>query len=398
MSALSTAAGALGRGEVPDGPPSPVAEVEAIGRAMEAAGMTIAERTMQVTASQRQLRRLVDSSPIGIVVGTGDQIVDANAAFLHMVGCSPDELGGGALGWRALIPHEVATASRPRETEAVRPDGTRVPIVLSSVFLDETRRQWASFVLDLTELRRAETEARTQREALAHALRVTTLGELMASLSHELAQPLTGIIASAQAARRLRDAAGGPNVEVVEALDDIVSDGKRAIEIIRRLRALFRKDHGERKPIDINDLVTEVVGLVSSDAQRRGAVIELALADHLPAVIGDWIQLQQVVLNLLMNALEAMVTVDPPRSVTVSTAPGEARRVALTVCDRGVGVDASRVATIFDAFVSTKPGGLGMGLAISRSIVLAHGGRIWATRNADRGLTVHVDLPGDDAP
>ncbi len=397
MSALTSAAGALGRGEAPASPPSPVAEVEAIGRAMEAAGMTIAERTSQVTASQGQLRRLVDSSPIGIVVGEDDRILDANGAFLHMVGCSPDELRRGGLGWRALVPHEATAASGPRETEAVRPDGTRVPIVLSAVFLDEARRLWASFVLDLTEPRRAEAEIRAQREALAHALRVTTLGELVASLSHELSQPLTAIIANAQAARRLGDVPGPRDADVPEALEDIVSDGKRAVEIIRRLQALFRKDHAERKPIHVNELVTEVVGLVSSDAARRDAVIELDLAAHLPSVTGDWVQLQQVVLNLLVNALEAMATVDPPRMVTVTTAPGEARRVVLTVRDRGVGVEASQVATIFEAFVTTKPQGLGMGLAISRSIVLAHGGRIWATCNSDRGLTVHVDLPCDDA-
>jgi two-component system sensor kinase FixL len=228
-------------------------------------------------------------------------------------------------------------------------------------------------------------------------LRVTTLGELVASLSHELSQPLTAIITSAQAARRLGDLPGRRDADVQEALEDIASDGARAVEIIRRLRALLRKDDAERKPIHVNELVTEVVGLVSSDAVRRGAVIELELADDLPPVTGDRVQLQQVVLNLLVNALEAMATVDPPRTVAVTTAPGEARRVVLSVRDRGVGVEASRVATIFEAFVSTKPEGLGMGLAISRSIVVAHGGRIWATCNADRGLTVHVDLPCDDA-
>jgi PAS domain S-box-containing protein len=391
MSALSAAAGALGRGEVPDTLPSRVAEVEAIGRAMKEAGATITERTLQVRASQRQLRRLVDSSPIGIVVGNGDRILDANAAFLRMTGCSPDELRRSGLGWRALIPLE-STASRS-EIEAVRPDGTRVPILLSSVFLDEIRQQWASFVLDLTDLRRAEAEVRGQREALAHALRVSTLGELVASLSHELSQPLTAIIANAQAARRCGDdVPGRAGVDVREALDDIVDDGQRAVAIIRRLRALFRKDAAEHTSIDINELVTEVVELVSSDAARRGARIELALADALPSVSGDRVQLQQVVLNLLVNALQSMATVEPPRTVTLTTT-GEPGRVAITVGDRGVGVDADSVATIFEPFVSTKPDGLGMGLAISRSIVLAHGGRIWATSNADRGLTVHVDLP-----
>jgi two-component system, LuxR family, sensor kinase FixL len=251
--------------------------------------------------------------------------------------------------------------------------------------------------LDITARRHAEMELRAQREALAHALRVTTLGELVASLSHELSQPLTGIIATAQAARRLNDAPGRGHADVRESLDDIVGDGKRAVEIIRRLRALFRKGQAERKPVHLNEIVTEVVGLVARDALRRGVVIELALADHLPAVEGDRVQLQQVVLNLLVNGMEAMAAVEPPRTLTVTSTLRDARTLELRVQDRGVGVDGARLATIFDPFVSSKPEGLGMGLAISRSIVLAHGGRIWAAPNPGRGLTVHVQLPGDDA-
>jgi C4-dicarboxylate-specific signal transduction histidine kinase len=250
--------------------------------------------------------------------------------------------------------------------------------------------------IDITARRRAEAEARAQREALAHALRLTTLGELVASLAHELSQPLTAIIATAQASRRLIHAPGGGREEVPEALDDIIDDGKRAIDVIRRLRALFRKDHAERKPVHLNELITEVVGLVRGDASRRGVSIELALAEHLPVVPGDWVQLQQVVLNLLVNAMDAMVAVEEPRTLTIATARREPGMVELTVRDVGVGVDASRLEKIFDPFVTTKPEGLGMGLSISRSIVLAHGGRIWATPNPDRGLTVHVGLPGDE--
>jgi len=250
--------------------------------------------------------------------------------------------------------------------------------------------------IDITARRRAEAEARAQREALAHALRLTTLGELVASLAHELSQPLTAIIATAQASRRLIHAPGGGREEVPEALDDIIDDGKRAIDVIRRLRALFRKDHAERKPVHLNELIMEVVGLVRGDASRRGVSIELALAEHLPVVPGDWVQLQQVVLNLLVNAMDAMVAVEEPRTLTIATARREPGMVELTVRDVGVGVDASRLEKIFDPFVTTKPEGLGMGLSISRSIVLAHGGRIWATPNPDRGLTVHVGLPGDE--
>jgi C4-dicarboxylate-specific signal transduction histidine kinase len=247
--------------------------------------------------------------------------------------------------------------------------------------------------LDVTARRRAEADARAQREALAHALRLTTLGELVASLSHELSQPLTGIIASAQATRRIVGTPRAGPEDVAHALDDIVKDGKRAVEVIRHLRALFRKGPAERKPVAVNELIREVLELVGGDATRRGVSIETTLAEPLPVVAGDWVQLQQVVLNLLVNATEAMAAVDPPRTLTIATARPEPGILELTVRDVGVGVKPSELGRMFDPFVTTKPQGLGMGLSISRSIVLAHGGRIRATLNPDRGLTVHVLLP-----
>jgi signal transduction histidine kinase len=246
--------------------------------------------------------------------------------------------------------------------------------------------------IDVTARRRAEAEVRAQREELAHALRLTTLGELVASLSHEMTQPLTAIISSAQAARRLLDQPPPGLDEVQAALDDIVEEGKRAAKVIRRLRALFRKAPAERKPVDLDDLVAEVVGLVRGDAGRRGVSLRTELAGPLPPVPGDRVQLQQVVLNLLLNALDAMAAVEGPGEVVIATTLREGGIVELTVRDAGVGVEAPQVEKIFESFVSTKPQGLGLGLSISRSIVVAHGGRIWATPNPDRGLTVHVEL------
>jgi PAS domain S-box-containing protein len=252
--------------------------------------------------------------------------------------------------------------------------------------------------IDVTARRRVESEARAQRDALAHALRLTTLGELVASLAHELSQPLTAIITSARAGQRIVRGPDAGFAELDETFDDIANDGKRAVAVIRRLRALFRKDAAERKPIQVNEVVREVVALLGNDAMRRRVAIDLALAESLPPVAGDWIQLQQVVLNLLVNAMDAMVAVDTPRTVTIATALPEPTMIELTVRDRGLGVDASQLGAMFDAFVTTKPEGLGMGLPISRSIVLAHGGRIWATPNPDRGLTLHVTLRCDGAP
>jgi C4-dicarboxylate-specific signal transduction histidine kinase len=306
---------------------------------------------------------------------------------------------GDADARRALAAIEDVLAGRTNHASMEYPCHSPTEERWFELVVEPLRRPEGGAVIshiDITARRRADAEARAQREALAHALRLTTLGELVASLAHELSQPLTAIITSAQAARRLINAPGDRREEVPEALDDIIDDGKRAIEVIRRLRALFRKDHAERKPVHLNELIMEVVGLVRGDASRRGVTIELALAEHLPAVPGDWVQLQQVVINLLVNAMDAMITVEEPRTLTIATTRRETGMVELTVQDVGIGVDASRLEEIFDPFVTTKPGGLGMGLSISRSIVLAHGGRIWATPNLDRGLTVHVGLPGDE--
>jgi PAS domain S-box-containing protein len=249
--------------------------------------------------------------------------------------------------------------------------------------------------IDVTARRRAEAEARAQRDALAHALRLTTVGELVASMAHELSQPLTAIVTTAGAARRMAGTPERGPEEIAEALDDIAADGKRAIEVIRRLRALFRKDAAEPRPVQVNDVIREVIGLIGRDAARRGVAIDVALAEPLPPALGDPVQLQQVVLNLLVNAMDAMVAVDAPRTITVSTVRRERTMVEVTVRDRGIGVTPSRLKAMFDPFVTTKPDGLGMGLAISRSIVLAHGGRIWATSNEDRGLSVHFTVPCD---
>ena len=251
--------------------------------------------------------------------------------------------------------------------------------------------------VEITERRRVEEEARLQRDELARALRLTTMGELAASLSHEMNQPLTAILTSAQAARRVMDTPDPERSEIIRtAVEYIIEDSKRAAQVIRRLRALFRKEHAERKPIDINELIMDVVALVRGDGVRRRVSMRFELAEGLPVVSGDAVQLQQVVLNLIMNAVEATALGDEPREVVVTTTQVEPGLLRLSVCDTGIGVDAAQLEKIFEPFVSTKIDGLGMGLSISRSIVQAHGGRIWATHNSDRGLTVQVEVPCEE--
>ncbi|MGH7390292.1 MAG: sensor histidine kinase [Candidatus Rokuibacteriota bacterium] len=252
----------------------------------------------------------------------------------------------------------------------------------------------AGLLLARARRRRAEAEARRQREELAHVLRVTTLGELTTSLAHEISQPLGAILTNAQAARRLLDRGSSEVTEVRAALGDIAADAQRAAHVIRRLRTLFRKEHVEPVAVDVNALIEDVVGLLRADMLARRIDVRLVIGEAVPSVLGDPVQLEQVVLNVVVNACEAIdATEGGPRAVTIQTSQPQPDRLAVKVRDTGVGVKDPELERIFEHFVSTKPQGLGMGLAISRSIVEAHGGRIWATANADRGLTLHIALP-----
>jgi signal transduction histidine kinase len=176
-------------------------------------------------------------------------------------------------------------------------------------------------------------------------------------------------------------------------LGDIVADAQRAAQVIRRLRTLFKKEHGERQPVAVSALIEEVLGLLARDLERRRIVVRLSLPPELPRVLGDAVQLEQVILNVIVNAAEAMTGQREPRELAVEVDADEAGIVAIVVRDTGPGVPASELERIFERFVTTKRDGLGMGLCISRSIVRAHGGRIWAAGDPGVGLTVRIELP-----
>jgi two-component system sensor kinase FixL len=242
--------------------------------------------------------------------------------------------------------------------------------------------------------RRAEAQAQTSRQELAHFLRVSTVGEMATSLAHELNQPLTAILANAQAARRLLKE-GPETSEVREILSDVADEGKRAGEVIRRLRGLLRKGEPERLPLNLNSLVREVVKLVSGDALLRGVVVSLDLRPDPLTVTGDRIQIQQVLLNLLINAMDSMsVKAAQDRNVVVrsSRVNGMAE---VQVIDSGHGIEASAGDSIFNPFVSTKPDGMGMGLSIAKSIVEAHRGTLSGRNNPEGGATFAFTLPVD---
>jgi PAS domain S-box-containing protein len=257
--------------------------------------------------------------------------------------------------------------------------------------------QLVGTTIDITERKRAEAERERLRELqaeLAHINRVSMMGELTASIAHEVNQPLSGIVSNGSAC--LRWLAGDPpNVEEVrEAVRDIVRDGKRAGEVIARIRNLTRRVAATVEELDLNESIREVLALVADEVRRRRAVIRTQLAGDLWPVSGDKVQLQQVLLNIIMNGLEAMSSVDErARELAISTRNISSDQVQVTVADSGPGLDPNAANKIFDAFYTTKPGGMGMGLSISRSILQNHGGRLWATPNGGPGASFHFSLP-----
>jgi signal transduction histidine kinase len=225
------------------------------------------------------------------------------------------------------------------------------------------------------------------------------MGELAASIAHEVNQPLAGIATNANAC--LRWLAGeSPNLnEAREAVRRIIRDGNRAGEVISRMRALFKKARTAKERLDINEAVEEVVILTQSEMRRNKVALRMELAADLPSVMGDRVQLQQVVVNLILNAIEAMSTLeDRERDLVITTQRGEADEIRVAVQDSGIGLDPDNAERIFDAFHTTKPGGLGMGLSISRSIVERHDGRLWAVSNQGPGATFQFTLPSVLSP
>jgi PAS domain S-box-containing protein len=382
---------------------------------------------------EARIRRLVDANIVGIFIWNLEgEIIEANEAFLRMVDYSREDLVSGGVRWTELTPPEwrerddqsiaevKATGTlRPFEKEYIRKDGSRVPVLVGAAIFDGSGNEGVASVLDLSEQKRTEDERKRAEEALqkaqaelAHVTRVTTLGELTASIAHEINQPLAAVVNNASAC--LRWLAAQNLEEARKPASLVIADGHRAGEIIGRIRALAKKAPPQKDWLDLNETIGEVIAMARNAVQRNRVSLRTQLANDLPLILGDRVQLQQVILNLLINAIEAMSGVsDGPRELWVSSekvteipgeleekalndkalAEGEWTHVLVVVRDSGPGLDPKRLDCLFDAFYTTKPHGLGMGLAISRSIIEAHGGRLWANANASRGAIFQFALP-----
>jgi two-component system sensor kinase FixL len=254
---------------------------------------------------------------------------------------------------------------------------------------------------DITERRRFEETLREAKAELAHVTRLSTLGELTASIAHEVNQPLAAIITSGDACLRWLDRDVPQLDEVRDAVRLIINDGNRAADVVRRIRALSRKTDAPKAPLPINEIVEEVILLLEREVHSHRAMLRLQLASELPLVLIDRIQIQQVIINLIMNGVEAMASVtDRPRELTIRSQRDEANQVLVAVRDSGVGIEPEHMDRLFNAFFTTKPAGMGMGLSICRSIIDAHGGTLWATRNVGAGATFQFTVPAhqENAP
>ena len=296
--------------------------------------------------------------------------------------------------WHALLARALA-GERLVVEKSISTDGVmrHYLVSLNSIASAGTAGGVTVFVKDITELKRTEAQARQHQAELAHALRLHTMSEMAASLAHEINQPLGAIANYAQGCiRRLRAGTVG-QPELLERAEEIAREALRAGEITRRMRELLRKGDTRREPANLNRIIAAALDIIAPTVRQRTAVVRFHESADLPPVDVDDIQIEQVVINLLLNALEAIDVPGRAREIDVRTSSAGDSGVQVAVRDAGIGLDAGAIEQIFEPFFTTKPDGLGMGLAISRSIVEAHGGRLWATPNDAAGATFCFVLP-----
>ena len=368
-----------------------------------------------IGALESKVECLFASSIIGIVIWNLDgAIIEANAAFLGMTGHRRDDLVSGRMRWRELTPtewrevddHQIAVARtigavEPYVKEFFRKDGSRAQVLVRAAIFDRARNEGVAFVVDMTDLKRTEEAAReserryqgTQLELL-HANRLATMGQLSASIAHEVNQPIAAAITNAQTALRWLEVQPPNLAKAQQALGRILENGNRAIEVVSGIRSLIRKEAPRISRLDINSVVMEVIEFTRSEGAKSSVLVRTELAEGLSAIEGDRVQLQQVMLNLIVNAFEAMGPCSEGScELRIATGKTECGGVIVAVQDSGLGVNPSDLERIFNAFYSTKPDGLGLGLSVCRAIIEAHGGKLWASTGAARGAIFQFTLP-----
>ena len=368
--------------------------------------------------SERTLLELIDNLPIAVFVCDAAGIIERyNRRAVELWGREPtrgaaDRFGGAYKLYTvdgSYLPRSAGQMARVLRTgmpvsnqELVieRSDGSRRTVMVNGIPLRDRHGAVTGAICclnDVTEVKQAEWEAQQQRQLLTHLTRVATLGELSGALAHELSQPLTSILTNAQAALQFLAREPTDLAEVREILKDIVDADRRAGEFIHRLRALLRREETPRQPVDLNEVMSEVLRLLHSELIAHGVTVTTHLAPGLPKVNGDPVALQQVFLNLIVNACDAMRLNEAlERRIAITTSLDRDGAARVAIADRGVGLPTDGIERVFEPFFTTKAHGLGLGLVICQSIVAAHGGHLWGTNNADRGATFSFTLPAQN--
>lgn len=370
-----------------------------------------------VAKREAKIRRLIDANVIGIIIwDMAGQILEANDAFLRMVGYTREDLVSGGMHWKDLTPPEMqylndnallqvleSGYSQPYEKVHIRKDGSRVPIIIGVATFEGSRQEGVAFVMDLTERKQAEAKVqegeRRYREVqseLAHANRVATMGQLVASIAHEVSQPIAAAVTNSHAALRWLGAQPPELDEARLALSRLINDANRAADVMDRIRRQIRKAPPQKESLEINATVREMVDFTRGEISRSASTVQVRLAEGLPSIQGDRVELHQVLLNLIINALDAMNDVSTDRRhLEISSDLDDTGKVLVQVRDSGPGFGTQNPEQIFAAFYSTKSKGLGMGLSICRSIIEAHGGRLWAEKNVPHGAVFRFQLPAN---